>query len=112
MATDVNTLLSEGENRQSLRSMLVTLRKRAWLIAAIIVAVPALVGFVVSKQPKVFRAQTSLIIESSVPQYMGANFKDVVELETSWWNSQETLQTELRVIQSHSQALAVAQALC
>jgi succinoglycan biosynthesis transport protein ExoP len=112
MATDLKLLLTEGEGRQSLRSLVTTLRKRAWLIAAIVVAVPALTGFVVSKQRKVFRAQTSLIIESSVPQYMGSNFKDVVELETSWWNAQETLQTELRVIQSHSQATAVAQALC
>ena len=112
MSTDVKLLLPEAETGQSLRSTLLTLRKRLWLILAIGVAVPALVGFVVSKQPKVYRAQTSLIIDSSVPQYLGSNFKDVVELESSWWNAQETLQTELRVMQSHSQALAVAQALC
>ena len=112
MATDLKLLLSEGERPQSFRAVLNTLRKRIWLIAAIVVAVPALTGFVVSKQPKIFRAQTSLIIESSVPQYLGPNFKDVVELETSWWNAQETLQTELRVIQSDSQAVATTQALC
>ena len=112
MATDLKALLSEGENAQSFRSLLLGLRKRLWLILAIVVAVPALTGFVVSKEPRIFRAQTSLIIESSVPQYLGPNFKDVVELESTWWNSQETLQTELRVIQSHSQAVATAQALC
>jgi capsular exopolysaccharide synthesis family protein len=112
MATDLKLLLGEGENGQSIRALLLSVRKRLWLILSIVVAIPALTGFVVSKQPKIFRAQTSLIIESSVPQYLGANFKDVVELETSWWNAQETLQTELRVIQSHSQAAATAQALC
>ena len=112
MATDLKLFLSDSSGGQTLRSLLSTLRKRLWLIAGLAVALPALAGLVVSRQPKVYRAQASMIIDSSVPQYLGSNFKDVVELETSWWNSQETLQTELRVIQSHSQALAVAQALC
>lgn len=88
------------------------LRKRLWLIAAIAVAVPALVGLVVSKQPKEFEARATLVIDSSAPQYLGQGFRDVVDPGTSWWNSQETMQTELRIIGSLSQALAVAQALC
>jgi capsular exopolysaccharide synthesis family protein len=109
---DLSLMLSNEPTGASFKSLFAALRKRVWLIVGIIVAVPALVGFVVSKQPKVYRAQTSIIIDSSVPQYLGSNFKDVVELESSWWSAQETLQTELRIIQSHSQAVAVAQALC
>src|SRR5262249_9190174 len=44
--------------------------------------------------------------------YLGQTFKDVVEIETNWFSQQETLQTELRVIKSYSQAQAVANALC
>jgi polysaccharide biosynthesis transport protein len=96
----------------SLSSVLLTLRKRLWMILGIIVAVPALSGFVVSKEPKVYEATATIIIDSSVPQYLGSQFKDVVEVEANWWNAQETLQTELRVIRSLSQSIAVAKALC
>jgi hypothetical protein len=32
----------------------------------------------------------------------------VVEIEPSWWSSQENLETEFRVLRSESQAVAVA----
>ncbi|HEY2745667.1 MAG TPA: polysaccharide biosynthesis tyrosine autokinase [Polyangia bacterium] len=96
----------------SLDQVVATLRKRAWMIAAVALSVPAVVGFLVSKQPKVYEATSSLIIDASVPQYLGPNFKDVVEIESNWWNSQETLATELRVIQSLSGATAVAKLVC
>src|SRR5581483_5634243 len=71
-----------------------------------------IVGLIVSKQPKVYEATSSIVIDSSVPQYLGSNFRDVVDMESSWWSAQELLQTELRVLTSHSQGLSVAQALC
>ena len=88
------------------------LRKRRWMMFGIAVAVPLITGFIVSKQPKIFQASTSVVIESSVPQYMGQGFRDVVDMEASWWTAQEMLQTELRVIKSYSQALATAKELC
>ncbi|MDB4967975.1 MAG: capsular exopolysaccharide family protein [Myxococcales bacterium] len=96
----------------SLDSVLSTLRKRVWMIVAIVVSLPALVAFVVSKETKIYEATATIIIDSSVPQYLGSSFKDVVEVEANWWNAQETLQTELRVIRSMSQSIAVAKALC
>ena len=47
-----------------------------------------------------------------MPQYLGQSFRDVVDIEASWWTAQETLATELRVIKTHSQAVAVAKELC
>jgi capsular exopolysaccharide synthesis family protein len=88
------------------------IRKRKWMILGILLALPMAVGFVVSKQPKVYEASASLVIDASVPQYLGENFKDVVELQFSWWSAHEMLQTELRILRSHSQAVAVAKALC
>jgi capsular exopolysaccharide synthesis family protein len=96
----------------SFQSVLALLRKRLWMILAIAVSVPAVAGFVVSKQPKVYEATSTIIIDASVPQYLGPQFKDVVELEANWWSAQETLQTELRVLHSLSQSTAVAKALC
>ncbi len=110
--SDPLSALSAGPSPISLGSVFSVLRKRLWLIVGIVVAVPSLVGLYVSKQPKIYEATASLIIDASVPQYMGPNFKDVVEIETNWWDSQETLQTELKVIHSYSTALQVAKSLC
>src|SRR5207253_3209611 len=63
-------------------------------------------------QPKVFEASTSIVIEAAVPQYLGQSFRDVIEMGASWWSAQEMMQTELRVIKSHSQAVATAKELC
>jgi polysaccharide biosynthesis transport protein len=102
----------QSSSSMSVGTFVSILRKRLWLILGIVVAVPSLVGLYVSKQPKVYEATASLIIDASVPQYMGPNFKDVVEIESNWWDSQETLQTELRVMRSFSTAEAVARSLC
>jgi capsular exopolysaccharide synthesis family protein len=104
--------LLEGGGPSFIQSLLPVLRRRKWLIAGISITIPIVVGLIVSKQPKVYEAQSSIVIDSSVPQYLGSNFRDVVDLEGSWWSAQEMLQTELRVLNSHSQGLAVAQALC
>jgi polysaccharide biosynthesis transport protein len=95
-----------------LGDLLAIWRKRKWMILAIVTAIPMLVAFVVSKQPKVYEASASVVIDSFVPQYLGQQFKDVVEIESNWWTAQEMLQTELKVLKSYSQAVAVAKALC
>ncbi len=104
---------SEGSSSAvSLGTALHILRKRKWMIAGIVVTIPLLVAYIVGKEPKVYETSTSLVIESSVPQYLGQNFRDVVEMESNWWSAQETMQTELRVLKSFSQAQSVAKALC
>ncbi len=82
------------------------------MILGIVIAIPSLVAFTVSKEPKVFEATASIVIESSAPQYLGEGFRDVVDLETSWWGAQERMQTEQHVLKSYSQAVAVATELC
>jgi uncharacterized protein involved in exopolysaccharide biosynthesis len=105
-------LLSDGPGGPSLTEIARVLRKRMWMILGIVVAVPLVAGYAVSKQPKVYQASCSLVIEASVPQYLGQGFRDVVDIDASWWSAQEMLQTELRVLRSYSQAVAVAKALC
>jgi polysaccharide biosynthesis transport protein len=104
--------LTEAKSGLQLSTLLVALRKRVWMVLAISVVVPALVGLWVSKQPRVYEASASIVIEMTVPQYLGAGFKDVVEVDQNWWSSRESLETEFRVIRSFSMAVAVARALC
>jgi succinoglycan biosynthesis transport protein ExoP len=87
-------------------------RKRKWMILAISVAVPVVVGVASSKQTPTYQATASIVIDIAVPQYMGTGFRDVVEMEPSWWSSRENLETEFRVLRSDSQAVAVAKSLC
>jgi len=89
-----------------------TLRKRKWLILGVTICAGVSAGLVVSKQPRVYEATASIVIELFVPQYLGQGFRDVVEVEPSWWASREALATEFRTLNSRSQAVAVAQALC
>ena len=104
--------LGEAKSGFQLSTVLVALRKRLWMVLAISVVVPVLVGLWVSKQPRVYEASASIVIEMTVPQYLGAGFKDVVEVDQNWWSSRENLETEFRVIRSFSTAVAVAKALC
>jgi polysaccharide biosynthesis transport protein len=88
------------------------LRKRKWLILGLTACAGAATGLLFSKQKPTYEATASIVIELSVPQYLGSGFRDVVEVEPSWWQSRETLETEFRMLRSHSQAVAVAKALC
>lgn len=112
MANPADALLNDGPSRFTPEMVLSVLRKRKWMILGIGAALPLVVGFFVSKQPKKYQAQATLVIDSTIPQYLGANFRDVVDVGTDWWTAQETMQTELKVLASHSQAVAVAKALC
>src|SRR5258706_2585958 len=111
-APQQNQQQMEGGDSFSLGDVLGIWRKRKWMILGIATSIPLIVGFVFSKRPKVYEATASLVIDSSVPQYLGESFKDVVQIESNWWTAQETLQTELKVLKSFSQGLAVAKDLC
>jgi succinoglycan biosynthesis transport protein ExoP len=112
MEDSVAKLAGATKATPQLGSMLGLLRKRKWLILGLTACAGVATGFVVSKQPAVYEATASIVIELSVPQYLGSDFRDVVEVEPSWWHSRETLETEFRTLRSASQANFVAKALC
>jgi capsular exopolysaccharide synthesis family protein len=109
-----DTLASNAPARASapLGQVLSILRKRKWLILGLTACAGVAAGLVVSKQPRIYEATASIVIELTTPQYLGQGFRDVVEVEPSWWHSRETLATEFRTLNSHSQAVSVAKALC
>src|SRR5687767_11428908 len=104
--------LNQQRSTPQVATILNLLRKRKWLILGLTLSAGLATGLIVSKQPRVYEATASIVIEVSVPQYLGAGFRDVVEVEPSWWHSRETLETEFRVLRSHSQAVSVGRALC
>ncbi|HXU81079.1 MAG TPA: polysaccharide biosynthesis tyrosine autokinase [Polyangia bacterium] len=104
--------LAGGKKGPDVGNILRLVRKRKWLILAISLAVPALAGFAASKQTRIYQATVTIVIDTAGPQYLGSGFRDVVEIEPSWWSSKENLETEYRVLRSESQAVGVARALC
>ena len=94
------------------RKLLDILRRRPLLIGISTVLAPLAAFLYLSRQAPTYQAQASLIIDSVTPQYLGSQFRDIVDVENNWWTSQEYLSTQLRIIQSHALARTVAQDLC
>jgi succinoglycan biosynthesis transport protein ExoP len=112
MQDPLASLNQQQRNGFQVAPMIAFLRKRKWLILGITVFGGLATGFVASKQQPTYEATASIILDLSVPQYLGANFREVVEAQPSWWQSNESMGPEFRVLRSVSQALAVAKGLC
>jgi uncharacterized protein involved in exopolysaccharide biosynthesis len=68
MSDPLANLSSTTRSTPQLGSLLAVLRKRKWLIFAVCLLAGGVTGFFVSKQPKIYRATASIVIELSVPQ--------------------------------------------
>jgi polysaccharide biosynthesis transport protein len=86
-----------------LRHYVHVLRKR-WRIVSILVAVGAAISFAYTvRQPKIYEATCSLVIESTAPRVL-EGVKEVVEIAAS---SREFYQTQYRIIRSREIAYKV-----
>lgn len=94
------------------RRLLELLRRRPLLIAVTAAIAPIIAFLYLSRKPPVYQAQASLVIDSVTPQYLGQDFRDVVDIENNWWSAQEYLSTQYRIIQSRATAVATALDLC
>ncbi len=91
--------------------MLEVLHKRKWLILGITVLSIGIAGYRFSKQPKVYEATSSVLVDLSSPRYLGDNIKDAQPEAYPWFDSQ-ILDTELKVVGSEGTAMAAAKTLC
>jgi polysaccharide biosynthesis transport protein len=94
-----------GAGRE-LQHYITILRKRWPVLAAVVVL--AVVGTVVwtIRQPRIFQATCSIIIENNAPQVL-EGVKDVVEMGSGGWMYREFSQTQFRIILSQENALRV-----
>src|SRR4051794_35802943 len=67
--------------------------------------------FYTSRQARVYRAFSAIVIDTATPQGLGGQFREVVDPSSAWWSGHEYLQTQHQIIQSHSMALSVAHEL-
>ena len=75
------------------------IRKRIWIIAAVVAVGLAGVVVYTKQKPKIFSASASLIIEPTPPQVFGSQVQEVIQLGAgSYWSNQEYYNTQLQTI--------------
>ena len=83
----------------SLRRYWAVLRKRIWIVAAV-VAVGLTAAVIYTKQrPRIFQATASVVIDPTAPQVFGSQVQEVVQLGAgSYWSNQEYYNTQIQVM--------------
>ena len=94
------------------RRFIELLRRRPMLISVATLLAPIAAFLYLSRQAPTYQAVSTLVIDQATPQYLGSNFRDVVDVENAWWNSQEYLATQQRIMLSRNTAVATAHDLC
>jgi succinoglycan biosynthesis transport protein ExoP len=93
------------------RAVLAVLLKR-WPIVLVCFIASVGASFVyTSRQPRIYRASASIVIDPVTPNALGTQFREVVDPASAWWGGHEYLQTQHRVIQSQRLGYRVAQEL-
>jgi polysaccharide biosynthesis transport protein len=95
-----------------IRTYLLVLSRRRWLIAVTFVVVFSAVALQTLRQPKIYESSTTLIIDTTQPQFLDDQVKEVLNTSTgAYWSMREYAETQERVIQSRSVAQRVVEKL-
>ena len=83
--------------------------RRKWLLILLTVAVGmGLTAFITLRLPKIYRATTTVRIETQAPQVLGHSVENVVEMGTgTFWSNVEYYETQYRIIESRDIASRV-----
>jgi len=88
-----------------LRHYLQVVEKRKWLIAAVAAATLAVTLIYTLRQPKIYSATATVLVETSAPQVLGQSVNEVVDLGTgSYWYNKEYFNTQLNIVKSRDVA--------
>ncbi len=92
-------------NDFDVRHYIAVVRKHAWIIAAVVaVGVTGTVLYTM-RQPKMYRASASVIIDPQPPQVFGSSVQEVVQLGTGgYWSNQDYYNTQVEILRSYDLA--------
>lgn len=86
--------------------------KRKWLILFVFAVVVGATTLWARSQPKVYAAQTSLIIESKEPRFLDSQIQDVNnDSSSAYWANREYIETQTKIITSRAVAQRVVEKL-
>lgn len=105
MRAGAEPLFDEGQQggpefEIDLRAHLKILRKRLWLIVGVAAAVVALGIVYLLLAPRIYRAQASIIIETSSPRILGEQTEAVDFGPSDYWSNKEYFETQYKVLSS------------
>jgi capsular exopolysaccharide synthesis family protein len=101
-----------ADSDQMIRRFVDILAKRRFVIFSVFSLVVAAGVAYTLRQPKIYRATATIVIDSATPQVLGTQFRDVVDVEMgNWWSAREYLLTQHNVIRSEQNAYAVVDRL-
>lgn len=105
----VNSSDSESEGTD-LWGYVLIVRRRWLLIALAMLVAVGLTAFITLRLTKIYRATTTVRIETQAPQVLGHSVEDVVEMGTgSFWSNIEYYETQYKIIESRDVAARVVQ---
>lgn len=105
MAEPSVDLVETEEFQLDLRQYVDTILRRRWAVVAFFVVTVTVVTLFTLRQPKIFQATATLVIETQAPQVLGSQVQDVVDVGSgATWASKEYYETQFNIIRSRSLA--------
>src|SRR6185437_12415518 len=100
----------ESEEFQlDLRQYVDTVLRRRWAVAAFFVTTVTVVTLFTLKEPKIYQATATIVVESQAPQVLGPQVQDVVDVGSgASWMSKEYYETQFNIIRSRNLAEKVS----
>jgi capsular exopolysaccharide synthesis family protein len=99
-------------NAISFRDYLSIFYKRRWVMAVFFAVVVGAAGVWLVREPRVYRAVSSLEISPVAPRYLGTGVQDVAESgATMYWQTKEFFETQYQIIRSRAVAQRVSDKL-
>src|SRR5437867_2841268 len=87
-----------------LRRWLEILGRRRWVIAGVAALVLALAALKTLREPRIYTASVTLVIELQAPKVLGDQVQDVSDTGASFWQSKEFFETQFRILKSRAVA--------
>lgn len=102
-----------GEEPVDVRLYWAILLKRKWVVALALVAVVAAAALYTLRQPRVYSASASLVIELEAPEVLGDGVRQPVDMGVGWYSqsTKEFFETQFKIIRSRQLAERVAEQL-
>ncbi len=101
-------VFNNGDPRYYLR----VIKRRKWMILLVFATVAAGTILYTVRQPRVYGAQISLIIDAKEPRFLDQQIQDVnSETTGNYWANKEFLETQYKIIQSRSVSQRVVEKL-
>jgi capsular exopolysaccharide synthesis family protein len=109
--SNIETPFNEQEEALDLRELWIVILKRRWAITVFFLLVMTIVVIYTLKQPKVYQATASIIIEPMAPEVL-SGVREVVDLGTGgYWTNKEFYETQYNIIKSRAIAKRVVDKL-